>query len=286
VLRVPVVRIVCALLMVGLAFLAAQLGLNGVRTVLSVTDSVLVNLIAFVLFVPITYGAYHLYIHRIELRAVSELSWRGAWQQSSLGLLVGLALFTTTIGSLWLLGVYQVTGMNHWQILIGALAAAVTSAFVQELIFRGVLYQIVEESIGTWWALGLSSLVFGVIHLTSPANTVLSTMGVLAAGVLFAGAFLLTRQLWLVIGIHAAWDFANDGIFGVAVSGTSGHAIPSLLQANLRGSSILTGGPFGVEASLVAVIIISIVSSILVWVAWRKHCFTAPFWQQAVQTVK
>ena len=57
------------------------------------------------------------------------------------------------------------------------------------MIFRGVLYQIVETSIGTWWALGLSSLIFGEIHLTSPASTVLSTIGVLATGVLFAGAF-------------------------------------------------------------------------------------------------
>lgn len=269
--RNPVVRIACAIFTLGLAFLVAQLSFNGLRAALSLSDTLLLNLLAFVLFVPLTYGAYSLYVHRIEHRTITELSRPGAWQQLSVGFLVGGTLFTITIGSLWFLGNYQVTGLNHWSLLIGALAAAVTSAFVQELIFRGVLYRIVEERSGTWWAFGLSSLLFGAIHLISPGSSVLSTIAVLAAGVLFAGAFVRTRQLWLVIGIHAAWDFANDGIFGVAVSGTSGHAVPGLLQAQLHGAPILTGGSFGVEASLPAVMIIGITASVVMVRLWQQR---------------
>jgi membrane protease YdiL (CAAX protease family) len=282
-LRHPLVRLVLALLSVGIAFIAAQLALNALRMLPALGGTLSANLLALLLFVPATYGAYRAYVAKIERRAATELSRRGALAELGIGMLAGLGLFALTIGALWLLGAYRVSGMNGWSTLIAALAGAGASAFVQELLFRGILFRIVDASLGTWCALALSALLFGLIHAVSPAATLVSILAVaLEAGVLFGGAYLLTRRLWLAVGIHAAWDFANDGIFGVAVSGTSGRSITGLLRAELRGPDLLTGGAFGVEASIVALVVVLTAGVLLVWRARRQGRWASPFWARGL----
>jgi CAAX protease family protein len=106
----------------------------------------------------------------------------------------------------------------------------------QELIFRGVIYRMTEEWLGIWWALMISAMLFGLIHMSSAGATIFSAMAVALQGVvLLAATFLLTHRLWMAIGRHMAWDFANDGIFGVGIAGLSGQSLHGLLQANLSG---------------------------------------------------
>jgi uncharacterized protein len=92
----------------------------------------------------------------------------------------------------------------------------------EEIVFRGLIFRIAEESLGTVWALAISATLFGVIHLIGPNATVLGALVIIfEAGILLAAAFVLTRRLWLCIGLHVAWNFTQCGIFGVAVSGTA-----------------------------------------------------------------
>jgi membrane protease YdiL (CAAX protease family) len=142
------------------------------------------------------------------------------------------------------------------------------AGFVQELIFRAVIYRITEEWLGTWWALGISAILFGLIHLTSSGATIFSTISVaLQAGILFAAAYALTHRLWLALGIHMAWDFANDGIFGVGIAGQSGESLHGLLHAKLIGSELFTGGTFGIEASIVSLVVVLLVGVFMLWKA-------------------
>jgi len=158
--------------------------------------------------------------------------------------------------------------------LIGTLAGAFVSAFAQELIFRGALYRITEEWLGSWWALAVSPLLFGLIHLTNAGATIFSAIAIaLQAGVLLGAAYALTGRLWMAIGLHAMWDFANDGIFGVGVAGQSGESIKGLLQASLSGPKIFTGGELGVEASVVSLLIVLTTAVIMLQRAYRKRQF-------------
>lgn len=249
-------RLLCAALFVGAGFVVAQLALNGLRAAGVLAGRTQLSLAAFALFVPLTYGAYRMYLALAERRAPAELGGAGAARELGAGLAGGLALFALVIGALWLIGAYRVVGTNGWAVLVAALASASASAFVQELLFRGVLLRIASARLGAWPAIALSLLLFGAAHLAGPGASALSTAGAMAAGLLFAGAFMCTGRLWLAIGLHAAWDFANDGVFGVAVAGMSGQPIPGLLRAELRGPDLLTGGAFGVEASAVAVAVV------------------------------
>ena len=150
---------------------------------------------------------------------------------------------------LWALGYYRVIGTNGWSVLIPAIVANVPPGFIQEIIFRGAIFRITRDWLGVWWALGISSILFGLIHILSATATVQSVVAItLQAGVLLAAAYMLTNRLWLPIGIHVAWDFANDGIFGVGSSGASGETIRGLLQAKLTGPVLLSGGTAGVRS--------------------------------------
>jgi membrane protease YdiL (CAAX protease family) len=260
------------MLFVGVGIAIGQTILNLLRSVWSITNTAQANLLAVVLVIPPIYFAYWIYVHYIEKRDLTELGPSNAFQEIGLGALIGFGLFSFIIAILWLLGFYRVNGINFVAIsLIGALVGAFVSAFAQELIFRAVIYRITEEWLGTWWALLISALLFGLIHLSSAGATIFSALAVaLQAGVLLAAAYALTHRLWVALGLHMAWDFANDGIFGVGVAGQSGRALHGLLQADLNGPKLLTGGALGVEASIITLVVMLIAGIILLRIAYQK----------------
>jgi membrane protease YdiL (CAAX protease family) len=275
VLQFPLVRIIVAVLFVGFGFLVGQTALNLLRSAFSITNIELAILLAFILVTPITYFAYWAYVHYLEKRKLFELDPSNAFQEFGVGSLIGLVLFALGIGLLWLFGFYRFIGFDLvWISLISTLVGALVSAFVQELIFRGIIYRITEEWLGTCWAVAISTLMFGLIHLTSSGATIFSALALaLQAGILLAAAYALTHRLWMVLGIHMAWDFANDGIFGVGVAGQTGQPIQGLLQARLSGPDLLTGGSFGVEASVITLVIVLIAGILLLWRSYQQGPF-------------
>ena len=252
----PLVRIILAILFVGIGLVVTQLIINLLSQIIP-ADNPVAGIIFTILAVLAIYYSYYFYVRLIEKRPITELSGPGAPKELGLGLLVGLGLFSIIIAILWALGYYRVTGMNSWLVLIPAIVANVPSGFIQEVIFRGVIFRITRESLGMWWALGISSILFGLIHILSATATLQSVVAItLEAGVLLGAAYMLTKRLWLPIGIHVAWDLANDGIFGVGSSGATGETIRGLFQAKLTGPDLLSGGAAGVEASVISVIVI------------------------------
>ncbi len=267
VLQFPIVRIVIAILFIGVGVAVGQIILNLLRSALSIENTGVANILAFVLITPVTYLAYSLYVRLVEKRDLTELGFSRALQEFGLGSLLGFGLFSLVIAALWLSGFYRVNGAEFILLsLIGSLLGAFASAWAQELIFRAVIYRITEAWLGTWWALGISALLFGLIHLSSAGATLFSALAIaLQAGVVLAAAYALTHRLWTALGLHMAWDFANDGIFGVGVAGQSGAALKGVLRAHLSGPDLFTGGTLGVEASIITLVIMVLAGVLLLW---------------------
>jgi membrane protease YdiL (CAAX protease family) len=265
----PVSRIVIALLAVFVPVVVVQALL---RTIGPPLDSALMFTL---LSVPSTYSAYRVYVRVIENRQASELSMVGGPAELGRGIVFGAGLFSATIGIIAALGYYRVTGMNHWNVLLDSLTLAVMSGFLEELIARGIIFRILEEWLGTWIALTLSALLFGALHLGNPNATLASATAIaLEAGLLLGACYILTRRLWLAVGLHLAWNFTQGGIFGVAVSGTTASGI---LQSTLTGPVILSGGAFGAEASIVAVFVCVAGFLFIIMKARRKGQIIQPF---------
>jgi hypothetical protein len=271
--HVPIVRIVLATAcVVGPAV--------ALRAVLS-----LLALPAPVLAYASTLGAtvigalgYMAYVRGVEARELTEFGRAGALRELALGVLLGLALFVATVSSLALAGAFQLQSYGGWASVARPLVGALMAAVLEEILFRGVLFRIVEQSLGTWRAVGISALLFGALHVLSPNPTWLGLVAIVfEAGILLAGAFVLTRRLWLPIGLHLAWNFAEGGIFGLAVSGSQSRG--GLLRGVLTGPTWLTGGAFGAEASAVAIGWCLIAASVLFVLAARKGQIVAPRWR-------
>ena len=225
-----------------------------------------------------TYGAYRTYVRLVERREPDELGLAGALRELVGGILFGALLFCLVIGILAALGLYSVGGLNHPSTLVLSLSVSMISGFVEEVLFRGVLYRIVEESLGTWVALGISAALFGLLHMGNPNATIGGALAIaVEAGVLLAAAYAYTRRLWLPIGIHFAWNFVQGGVFGVAVSG---NEIPGLLQGRLTGPEWLSGGAFGAEASVVAVVLCLAAGIFFISKVIQREQIVKPFWRR------
>jgi membrane protease YdiL (CAAX protease family) len=276
VIQFPLTRIVLAAVFVTLGVVVTQLVISQFG---SLASSPAISMLSIVIALVAVYISYRLSVQWIEKRQVTELSANGAVKEFCLGLLLGSGIITTVIGVLWKLGIYQVSGFNPWLVLLPAASANIPSGFVQEILFRGILFRITEESLGTWIAMIISSMLFGLIHIFSVGATVFSTVSImLEAGTLLATAYILTKRLWLAIGIHIGWDFAIDGIYGVGSSALSGSHMHGLLQARLIGSDLLTGGQFGVEVSIIAFAIALSVGAFLTVKARNTGKFINPIW--------
>jgi uncharacterized protein len=268
VLKFPLVRIALAILSVAIPFAIVSLLLN-----LFVTDKSL-RRVGALLLAAVVLGAYGAYVRIGERRAVTELSGTHAVRELGIGLGFGALLLSVTIGILAALGVYQITGNNGWQFMLAIVPGSVLSGVLEEVVIRGVIFRILEQWLGSWIALGISAAIFGLLHLLNPGATLLNAAAIsIEAGVLLAAAYMLTRRLWLCIGIHIAWNFTQGGIFSVAVSGGSSKG---LLQAKMLGPDWLTGGSFGAEASVVALAVCTAAGIALLVAAAKKGGIVPP----------
>jgi uncharacterized protein len=214
-------------------------------------------------------GAVALYravVARAGRREPTELPLRPAGLGR--GFWLGAGLFAATIAVIAMFGGYS-AGRGSVGGLLATLGVMVVAAVTEELLFRGVLFGVVEGFTGTRGALGVSGLVFGGLHLLNPHATIVGALAIaIEAGLMLGAAYAWTRSLWLPIGLHLGWNLAEGGIFGVTVSG-SGSGRGGLLHGTLHGSAVLSGGTFGPEASIVAIVTGGIVALIFFRLARR-----------------
>jgi membrane protease YdiL (CAAX protease family) len=204
-------------------------------------------------------------------RHLSELTTARAGAGLSGGGLLGLALMSTVVSVLYLSGYYSVRGTGAVSDALATLGLWCIAGVGEELTFRGGLFRLLEEAVGTWIALVVSALIFGGVHLANPQATLWGATAIaIEAGLLFGAIYVATRNLWACIGLHWMWNFSLGSLYGLAVSGSGVGDDASILDATIAGPTLITGGEFGPEASLVCIAICLIPSAIFLVIAHRR----------------
>lgn len=204
-----------------------------------------------------------------ERREPVEVARQGATRALTRGTLIGVALFAAVIVNIALVGGYRIDGLGSLTGAIGLIGFMAAAAVTEELLFRGILFRIIEERTGTWLALVLTGLLFGLSHLFNPHASLWGALAIaIEAGGMLAAAYAATRTLWVPIGVHFGWNFAAAGIFGTEVSGNG--ATQGLLHGVTSGPALLTGGEFGPEASPYAVLFGLLLMVAFMWLARRR----------------
>jgi len=203
----------------------------------------------------------------------------GWWSEALFGVALGaglmLAIFAVETG----LGWAQVTGLA-WERqgrsagspllnVAGQTALAfwvfVAVAISEELFARGYLLQTLAEGLNLAWGVLISSAIFGLLHLGNPHASWISTVNIMVAGLFLASGYVVTRRLWLPMGLHLGWNFFQGTVFGFPVSGLPGFSLIRLAEI---GPDLATGGAFGPEAGLTG-LAATLVGMALI-VAWGK----------------
>jgi hypothetical protein len=236
------------------------------------------------LLLPIgMFAAYAMLVRLIERRAASELDVRSGLATFLIGLFVGSLLMATVYGVLWALGMASFTAGSGFAGLAVAIVYNLATSMGEELLFRAVIFRITEQVAGTTTAIGVSAAIFGLLHAANPGATAFG-IGALTIefGIMMALAYVLTRNIWLAVGIHMAWNFTQGYVFGVEVSGVSQPY--SILETSVSGPELLTGGSFGPEASILALGLSAVASAVLIVLILRKRGWESPRFRLRLQT--
>lgn len=228
------------------------------------------------LLLPIAmFAAYAILVRLIERRAASELDIRRGLATFLIGSVVGSFLVATVYWVLWCLGMARFSGGTGFEGLAVAIIYNLATAMGEELLFRAVLFRVAEEVAGTTAAIGISAAIFGLMHAANPGATAFG-IGALTIefGIMMALAYVLTRNIWLAVGIHMAWNFTQGYVFGVEVSGVSQPH--SILKTSVSGPDLLTGGSFGPEGSILSLAVSAVASTVLIVLILRKRGWQSP----------
>lgn len=236
------------------------------------------ELLSSVVAVAIAVAGYWVFTRFIERKPFNDFALAGAGREWLFGVAIAVTIMTAIVGVMALGGGYRIAGYNGAHVLVKMLAIALTSGVIEEILLRGLFFRMIEKWLGSWTALFLSAALFGLAHIANPNSSWLAAFAIaLEAGILLAALYMLTRRLWAAIGLHMAWNFTQGGVYGVAVSGFESDG---LIRPIIGGPDLLTGGAFGAEASLPAIILCTATGLYFLYRARVAGQFIAPSWHR------
>ncbi|MFC2134126.1 lysostaphin resistance A-like protein [Bacteroidota bacterium] len=231
--------------------------------------------IFFLILFILLYGLYTRYVER---REPLELSFPKFFKELGLGVSIPFAAVGFMVALMMVLGYYEITGFGDFINLSDSFRKQMMVGFSEELIFRLILFKLVEEFAGSWWGLIVQGLIFGFAHLGNPNASVWTSIGLVAdSTLLLGGAYMLTRRIWLVMGLHWSWNFFQAGVFGMP---NSGFVQPSWIQASIEGPEWFTGGAWGIEASYISIAINLIIGLYFVKLVIDNGLLVMPSWKR------
>lgn len=212
----------------------------------------IIRIIKSLILIYFIFYMYGLYTRKIEKRTAYELGREGALKEFMTGLLIGGGMVLFIVIIFLLLGYYSVDAVNSPIIIISRIFRYAQGAFLEDLIFTVILFRLVEELSNTKVAYIFSCLIFGFMHLLNENSSVLTSLSISLMQITLLAPFILTRRIWMVWAVHFGWNFFQTGFFGFNNSGLNQGGF---LTATINGPDWMTGATFGLEASILAVVV-------------------------------
>lgn len=175
--------------------------------------------------------------------------------------------------------VYQVGGIGTFELnelslepilfILGLFPFWLLQGGTEEVATRGWLLTRIAARTNLPLAIGISSSLFGILHLGNAGVTFLSVLNIILDGVLAALLFIYTDSIWLVVAQHGTWNYVQGNLLGFQVSGTGADA--SIFTFTMgSGPDWLTGGEFGAEGSIITTLVL-LVSVVIVYLLGERN---------------
>jgi len=220
----------------------------------------------------------------LERKRLKDMWWvfsRKQWKYLAGGLAAGMVEVLLVFGGMVIIGVVKpawgLASVSAGTVLMALgwlFASSILGPVVEEALNRGYWFQNVKRGWGVVPAIVVTSLLFGGVHLLNPNAEPLGAINIMLSATTYALSLLWSRSLWLPIGWHAGWNFAQFFIAGLPNSGISvsnmGLEGTTLFVSRSLGSPWLSGGEFGMEASLVRTVVLIGMIIGLLWLKKNK----------------
>jgi uncharacterized protein len=221
-----------------------------------------------------------LFATRFALSSVDKQSWNlvglgsSAWRPSTLlfGAAAGalaIAAPTALLISLGDLTFVRARSGNEVHTLLLSVSILAPAALTEELLVRGYPFAVLRDAWGWPVATGVTSIVFGVLHIGNPGVTPIAIANVVAAGVFLAGVRIVTGSLAAAWAAHFAWNWTMSAGFHTAVSGMP-FGTPDYRLVD-SGPDWLSGGVWGPEGGVLAALGMIGTFAGMMWVTGRNR---------------
>ena len=278
ILHFPLTKIIIGLIVCGVIIGVGQTLIQKTLELTSI-DKDLKNLIGGIFAAILVIISYTYLFKFYEKRKITEFSKKSIIKNLSIGIVLGVILQSLTILVIYLKGGYSVISINPILFIIPPLTMGITSAIIEETLFRGIIFRIPEEKLGSYISLLISALIFGALHISNPNSSLSAGTGLaIQAGLLLGAAYIYSRNLWFPIAIHFAWNFTQSAIFGANVSGNA--ISKTLITSKIEGAEWFTGGQFGPEGSIQATIFCLIATIVLLVLSHKEGKIIKPYWNK------
>lgn len=182
---------------------------------------------------------------------------RSAFGQTLLGTLLGCVPILLLVGVALLAGYGSISQGSAsvaglWSTMLPALGAVFLFAALEELVMRGYLFRQLSLARNPIFAAVITGLLFGLMHSGNPGANWQGLVFTAFGGFLMGLLLIRSGSLWLLIGYHFGWNACSGNLFGLMVSGMDVRN--TVWVTALSGSDWLTGGDYGFESSLPAVV--------------------------------
>lgn len=213
----------------------------------------------------------------VEKRKISTIGLsKDKWfKKYAKGFLVGLLMMGAVVLILAIFGAIEVeinptqpVGVEAIGGVLFILIGWIVQGGTEEIITRGWFMNVIGARYNATFGLILSSVIFGFLHLLNPEVNIIAVINIILVGFFYGIYVMKSNDLWAVCGMHTAWNFAQGNIFGFEVSGIN-VGVSSLIDLNLVGNNVISGGVFGPEAGLVATFVL-LASIIIVLKLYKK----------------
>lgn len=258
-------------LIVGITSLMGYDPLHGVMPEGNIM--MLIQYYGFALFFVLTL----LYCKLIEKRKISSLGINKRVYDGFTGAVIAVLLLAVIVGVCCLTGVMSFGGFNtgaDYLYLLLLFLGFMVQGSAEEFVCRGLLLPSLLKKTSLPVAVLASSTAFALPHLPTlleadPQFAVIGIINIYLVSAVFSLLFVLRCNIFVACGLHSVWNFVLNGAMGLSVSGSNSNS-NALMNFSVNAENILSGGAYGVEASIITTVVLGIVAIILVKLCHKR----------------
>ena len=223
---------------------------DGMRFIVEMYLSTIVPLIGIFVYTGVTKR------NRFVLRSFLPGYQRNGMKTLLQGLLVGFIMNFGCIVCALVHGdikLFYDFALSQIPLMLFALVCVFIQSTSEELWCRGFVYERITIRYPLWVAIAVNGLFFAALHLANPGAAVLPIADIAVCGLAFSFAKWYTKSIWFPMGIHTAWNFTQNFLFGLPNSGLVSETSVFTLDAASAKSNLIYDAAFGVEGAVPAV---------------------------------